>query len=472
MKIIGLEVENVKRIRAVQLRPDGNMVIISGENGEGKSSLLDAIWIGLVGKSVAPPRPVRAGCETATIKLDLGELLVTRTFTDKEGKITDTLKVTDPEGRRYPSPQKVLDELLGRIGFDPFAFTLMTPAKQAATLREMVPLSVDLDDLAALDARDTENRRDINRDAAALKAQIEGIALPPKLPDAIDKAELMDQMAKAADVNVEIERERRRRELDLSGIADVLRAADGNEQDAKSKRAEAERLRKLAQDFDDDAVRLDAVAKGKRETCEQEKIHIEALPPLADPVDTAALSTKIAEADQVAAVLQRAAQKAALVKKFNGLRARSEALSTALSERAKERADALAEAKMPIEGLGLMGEGKDQLVTYGGVPFEQVNTADQLRVSTAIAMAANPTLRVLRIKDGSSMTDKTLAILAEQVTAEDFQIFVEMARPGADVGIVIEDGMVKAKAEPEPETKPDPKPKAKKSDDKPAGSLL
>ena len=60
---------------------------------------------------------------------------------------------------------------------------------------------------------------------------------------------------------------------------------------------------------------------------------------------------------------------------------------------------------MPVEGLGF-GAG---IVTFNGLPFDQASTAEQLRVSVAIAMAANPKLRVLRIKHGNDLDADNLA---------------------------------------------------------------
>jgi recombinational DNA repair ATPase RecF len=152
MRIVQLQAENFKRLTAVEITPEGNVVEVTGKNGSGKSSVLDAIYVALVGRSAAPPKPIRNGEEKCLLKLDLGDLTVTRTFTVKEGAAyTDTLKVENAEGLRHGKPQEVLDALLGEIGFDPFEFVQMKPAEQADTLLRMVPLPVDLDELAEQD---------------------------------------------------------------------------------------------------------------------------------------------------------------------------------------------------------------------------------------------------------------------------------------------------------------------------------
>lgn len=86
MKIISLQAENVKRLTAVTITPDGNLVQITGKNGQGKTSVLDAIWWALEGAANIQAEPIRKGAEEARIRLDLGEYVVTRTFTRKDGK--------------------------------------------------------------------------------------------------------------------------------------------------------------------------------------------------------------------------------------------------------------------------------------------------------------------------------------------------------------------------------------------------
>lgn len=445
MRVVGLETENFKRLKAVDIRPGDHMVTIGGKNGAGKSSVLDAIWVGLAGLRVAPPQIVRKGEEKCRIRLDLGELIVTRTFgTAGDGKPTDTLKLEDPEGRKYPRPQTVLDELLGTIGFDPFEFVQMKADKQAATLLEMVPLSVDLDELAEADTKDFEARRDINRDVAALKARVDAISVPAHLPEAIDRAELTERLAKAADTNSAIERQRMDRERERSDIASGRRANSNLLDDANALRSQAAELIGRAEGAERNAQQ-------NSKTFDVRAATLDGLPALAEPVDTAALRTQIEEAERVEGILARAAEQKKLAGDLAVKIADSEALTKAMAERAATRKAALGKAKMPIEGLAIETEGKIARVMFNGVPFEQASTAEQLRASTAIAMSANPSLRVLRIKDGSLLDDDSMALLDQMARTEDFQLWVERVGTGG-VGIVIVDGEVAAP--PEPEEKP------------------
>lgn len=136
MKIISLQAENVKRLTAVSITPDGNLVQITGRNGQGKTSVLDAIWWALEGAANIQAEPIRKGADEARIRLDLGEYVVTRTFTRKDGGgFTTGIAVESADGARFPSPQKMLDKLLGSLSFDPL--DVARPEVMDATRRAM-----------------------------------------------------------------------------------------------------------------------------------------------------------------------------------------------------------------------------------------------------------------------------------------------------------------------------------------------
>jgi predicted ABC-type transport system involved in lysophospholipase L1 biosynthesis ATPase subunit len=97
-------------------------------------------------------------------------------------------------------------------------------------------------------------------------------------------------------------------------------------------------------------------------------------------------------------------------------------------------------AKFPLEGLGF-GNGA---VVYKEIPLSQASSAEQLRVSMAMAMALNPKVRVIRITDGSLLDSSSMKVIDEMANAQDFQIWCEIVDESGKVGIVIEDGAVAA----------------------------
>lgn len=430
MKIIALQAENIKRLVAVEIRPDGALVQITGRNGAGKSSVLDAIWWALAGASNIQAVPIRKGAEQGKIRLDLGEMVVTRTFKRREDETYTTgITVETETGARFPSPQKVLDALLGSLSFDPLGFTRMKPAEQAAELRKFVP-DFDFADADARNRADFAARTDINRDAKAARSRALGIVLPADVQaEPVGEGAIVDQIGEAGEHNAEIERRRERREA-------VAREADRHEDDAHSNRLEAADLRKRAEALDDLARKTDEAAKAKRK-------QLADADPLPEPVDVADLRQQLADAQATNALVAQRKARDAHTAEAEALEARSAALTKAMADREAQKRAAIAKADLPVLGLGF---GEDA-ITIDGLPFDQASDAQQLRTSVAIAMASNPKLRVIRVRDGSLLDEDGMKILAEMAEAADYQVWIERVDSSGVVGFALEDGQMKGAGE-------------------------
>jgi DNA repair exonuclease SbcCD ATPase subunit len=428
MKIISFRAENVKRLHAVSIMPDGSVVEITGRNGAGKTSVLDSIWMALRGRDSIPDLPIRKGAETAFIELDLGRYKVTRKFKDKEGKTTTSLIVETDDGIKAQEPQKILDAIYGELTFDPLAFTRQKPREQFDTLKQFVP-GVDFEATERANDADFKARTDINRRAKELRAQIGGVMIPDVADQvAIDEAALVDELAGAAEFNANIERQR------------VQRAADANKVEAMAPRVaatkhEAASLRERADALDQAATQME------RDMAEQLSA-LAALPPLPDMRVTADLQIKIAEARRTNAAIETAARAQKVIDELTAAaieqEAKADALTAAMKTRTEAKEKAVAEAKLPVSGI-TFGDGA---ILLNGVPFDQGSDAEQLRASVELAAAMNPKLKVLRIRDGSLLDKAAFASLEQYADEKGFQIWVECVESPRKSAIVIEDGHV------------------------------
>lgn len=399
MKIIQLTASNVKRLKAVEITPDGTLQIVGGRNAQGKSSVLDAIWLALGGGRAGKETtlPIRDGESKASVTLDLGDLVVTRSWTQKG----TTLKVTSKDGAVYGSPQKMLDELVGRLSFDPLEFTRLSAREQRDALLDLVDLDVD-----ALDAERAEvfaQRTEVGRQVKA----IGDVQVDDDLPAEEQSAGAIIQQIRQAEAhNLEME-SYREQHTTAERRCDEIAAQILELQD---------RLQRMEEDRD--AAHKYLLANS---------LH-----------DTSPLESQLATVEETNAQIRaNNGQRAHLARKAE-LRDRYSALTERLTELDEQKAQALASATFPVPGLGFDEHG----VTFQGVPFSQASSAEQIRVSLAMAMALNPKLRVLRIKDGSLLDEDTLAAIREQVAGNDFQLWLERVGDADEGAVVIEDGEV------------------------------
>ena len=425
MKILKLQAENFKKLSVVEITPKGNLIQITGKNMSGKSSVLDSIWATLAGKVAVPGKAIRKGQKKAHVKLDLGEVIVTRSFTQKDSYLT----VESAEGSRHKEPQQMLDDLLGEFSFDPLRFSRQSNMAQYEAIREIANIDVDLDELDAANQADYERRTELNRQAKSFQAQAEGIELPDDLPgERIDTIALTDGLVKAGEHNAYIEQQRRdRTELEntISALKDEEVATLG-------------KIKELEARIYEFHVNLQDNVKAKRSEC---RMQLEKLEGFAlEPTSTAALREEMAAAEDINELIRERGQKnEALALALSADKAAKE-LTKKIDLRKNQKAEAIARADMPIKGMSLE-EGR---VVFNGIPFDQCSSAEQLRVSVAIAMAINPKLRVIRLEEGSLLDEDHLKIIAEMAQEKDYQVWIERVDDSGKVGIVMEDGMVKA----------------------------
>lgn len=408
MRIVELEIENFKRLRALTVRPNGTAVVIGGRNGQGKSSALDAIWAALGGAKAAPQEPIRKGAKTAAVTLDLGDIRVTRRFT----KSGTRLEVTTKEGASVKSPQAVLDELCAGIGFDPLAFSRMKPKEQAETLRKLAGL--DLSDLDREIDRVFSERTLVNRELQRAQAAVASMPkVEPKKRASVDA--LLGELDKAAAQN----RKRERIARERKEAEDTLAEVRGSIEKVRARLAQLEQNEK------------DLVA-------EVDRLDPESVPAV-DEAPIRELIACIEQTNEQAAAYERRLEAEARAHKLAG---EASALTARIEELRQEKADRIAAAAYPIEGLAVDDEG----VTYQGIPLVQASSAEQVRVSAAIGLALNPKLRVLLIREGSLLDEDSMAALVAQAEAADAQIWVERVGDGDGVSVVIEDGAAREEA--------------------------
>ena len=422
MKIVRLEAENFKRLVAVNINPDGTVCQITGRNGQGKSSVLDAIQAAFGGAKLSPEQPIRNGATGAKIVVDTDEIRVTRKWTAKG----DSLVVESKEGLRFPSPQAMLDKLNSNLAFDPLAFSRMLAKQQAEMLRELTGLDttgLDAERSAAFAARTSSNS-----EARRLKAQVEAIAVPESVEVGEEKDLAVISAQKFELVQVINANRAKRQELDR--VAGITNQAVAEVASLRAKLATAESY----------AEQCKSILALRASECEG----------LVDP-DLSAIDREI-EAARVFNADVRSKQrhndeanrlaenKSRLQKQLVSAEESSARHTKRLEEIDAEKAKMLAAAKMPVEGMTLQGDR----VCINGVPFSQASSAEQIRVGLAMGAALNPKLRVVLIRDGSLLDDDSMALVGEWAEANGMQVIVERVANDGAVGIVIEDGQVAA----------------------------
>lgn len=434
-RILRLQAENVKRLKVVDITPGPGLVEIAGKNGNGKTSVLDAIKWAMAGKGEIQWKPIRAGEEEAKIVLTLGDdngmaFKVTRKFKLKDDPANDgystSLIVEAADGSKPKGPQELLDSFLGRLSIDPVEFARASGRERVEMVKALVPEF----DFAAHEAevkRLYDIRLEAGRDAVRLKGVADTFEDRPDLPKAITNPSAITQEFEAA-----------QRTTQANARARATREEHASE--SRRAREDAQDLRGQANALEQKIAQLRAEADRRDAHAQRTDEALAALPPVPEDPDVTGIRRRLDALLAENREIERAAE---------GRRARHEADEAqrrwnGLDERMKTEEgkirNAVAMARLPVRGLAFSLTD----VLLDGIPFDQASDAQQVRVSLAIAMALNPAMKVIRIRDGSLLDEDAMAILREVADDAGYQIWIERVQADDEqTAFILQDGMVR-----------------------------
>jgi len=398
-KIIELKAENVKVLKAIEIRPEGNIIELTGKNGNGKSSVLDSIIMALAGKKYQPEKPVRDGQDEANITLDIGKLIIKRKI---KADGTSTVKVESKDGAIFKSPQALLDELFSNIGFDPLKFSGMKSKEQFEELKNILKIDFNFDQNEFERKKCYDERTMINREIKSIENSIELIKFPQDTPD---------QNIKMSDILEEIN------QINIFN-------------------AKQERIINEKSILENKIISL-------REQLKQEIERYKSMTEAEPKKDAEELKLKLNNAEVINNNVSLKLRKNELINKLKEFQINSNNLSNKIEQLDKEKIQAIQSVKMPVEGLSF-GDG---VVLYNGVPLEQCSQGEKIKISTSIAMSTEVNdnqLKVVLIKDGSLLDEDNMKLITNMALDKDYQVWIEKVDSTGKVGIVIEDGEIKS----------------------------
>jgi len=437
MRILSFQAENFKKLKVVSFTPDKNKVLISGANEQGKSSILDAIQVALCGKDSLKkiPEPIRKGEKSGSIHITIGEddakYIVTRTFTQKDSYLI----VETPEGARHGSPQKLLDELFNKKTIDPSEFLVLDDEKQLKLIKEIADIPINLDELEEKKQTYYDERTIVNREVKSLESRFSALPIPePNLPlEEISASEILNKIEDATTVIAENNEKRET----LKSIANEFNQL----------KAEKLKLEEQKKELEQKIISIDKKLNERQIEGKQLKAEVEKL---IDP-DITQYTNELKNLEATNKKIRNRNDFISLESQILKKKQERENLTSKITELELTKEDALKKAKFPIQGLGITDNG----ITFKGIPFSQASQEERIRVSLSIAMAQNPTLRVIMIRDASLLDSRNLKVIEEIAEAKDYQIWLEKVDETGKVGIMIEDGEIKSSTqEPDPIKEP------------------
>ncbi len=420
MKINKLEIENVKRVKAVKLEPTANgLTIIGGGNRQGKTSVLDSIAWALGGDRYRPSMPQREG---SAIPPTLHIVMSNGLVVERKGKNSD-LKVTDPSGKK--GGQQLLNEFVEQLAIDLPRFMESSGQEKARTLLRIVGIG---DRLLELEGQEKElcSKRLAIGQIADQKAKFakEQPYYPDAPKDIVSPMELIRQQQDILARNGENQRKRDK--------------ADRYRQSVALLRSEAESLQ--AQ-----------LARKREELAEAEASLNVALIDARDLQDmsTAELEASIADIDEVNRKVRANLDKEKAEEDALEYRNQYAGLSAEIEKARKDRMELLQTAQLPLPGLSV----EDGELVYNGQKWDCMSGSDRLKVATAIVRKLNPKCGFVLLDKLEQMDMQTLREFGAWLEQEGLQAIATRVSTGEECSILIEDGYVQGQEHPVTEDK-------------------
>lgn len=413
IKINKLEIENVKRVKAVKIEPSTNgLTIIGGKNNQGKTSVLDAIAWTLGGERFRPSQAAREG---STIPPNLRIVMNNGLVVERKGK-NSSLKVTDPSGQK--AGQQLLDGFVEQLALNLPKFMEANSKEKANTLLQIIGIGPQLAELERQEKEMFNERTYIGRTADQKEKYAKEQPYFPDVPSTpISASELIRQQQEILAQNGENQRKREclhRLEQEYQQVTEQIQAL----------------LHKQAQ--------LDAdlkIARGSAESLTDQS--------------TAELEQNIADIEETNRKVRANLDKDKAEEDAKEYRAQYNTLTTKIEAVRKQKADLLKGADLPLPGLSVE-EGE---LIYNGQKWDNMSGSEQLRVSTAIVRRLNPDCGFVLLDKLEQMDLDTLQEFGQWLEQEGLQAIATRVSTGDECSIIIEDGYVAGQdmpAAPEP----------------------
>ena len=407
VKINSLELENVKRVKAVKLEPTASgLTVVGGKNNQGKTSVLDAIAWALGGAKYKPSQAQREG---SLVEPQLHIELSNGMIVERLGK-NGTLKVTDPSGQK--GNQSLLDGFISQFALDLPKFMEADKNTKAKILLQIIGVG---DQLSVFDKQESElyNRRtEIGRIADQKKKYADEMVQWDGVPEEIvSAAELIQQQQE-------------------------ILARNGRNQELRNQVNNLEAQKTLLEQRIEEAQKvLNTMHEQFAELMEKLSIANTNAKDLQDE-STAELEESIANIDSTNAKVrdnlnkQRAQEEADEYKRQYG------DLTTQIEDIRKVRMELLNGVEMPLKDLSV----QDGELIYKGQKWDNMSGSDQLKVATAIVRKTNPQCGFVLLDKLEQMDIDTMNEFGKWLQDNNLQAIATRVSTGDECSIFIEDG--------------------------------
>ncbi|HJX49858.1 MAG TPA: AAA family ATPase [Candidatus Nanoarchaeia archaeon] len=394
MKILELSIRNLRKIEAIDISPTGNVIKIEGPNNQGKSTVLDSIFLTLGGGKI-PDGVIKDGKDKSVIFLKFGDYIVKKTIT----AINTYLSVETKDGMKLKNPQTFLSDLVGKIAFDPMEFMRMDSKKQVDILKKVTGVEEKINKLKDEESASMEERKLVGREKDKLTILCK------------DKIDPVNEPVSTSDIVTEIKRLTKTRD----SLIDQRKEAEQLKSVYVENCAKIEELENQIKSLKESNVKTETYLKSINfKSVNQQITDIEN--------DINQKNILLENQDKVNNDYAKYKEYMQHKKEYEEVEKNYISLDKKVESIREEIKKTLSSNKLPVENLEI--NDNDELL-YEGHSFANTCDSSKLKVSVSICMKLNPKLKVILIREGSLLDDSSLKEIQDIANKEDYQIWIE-----------------------------------------------
>lgn len=414
IKINKLELENVKRIKAVKIEPTpSGLTVIGGDNNQGKTSVLDSIAWALGGDRYRPSAAQRDG---SVIPPTLHIVMSNGLVVERKGKNSD-LKVIDPNGNK--AGQQLLNEFIEQLALDLPKFMDSSPQDKAKTLLKIIGVG---DKLAELELKEKElfnQRHAIGQIADRKKKYADEQMYYPEAPkELVSASDLIKQQQDILARNGENQRKRENVASIQRNVAILKVQVENQEEKIKEEERKLEELKSKLLNANQDLQIAETSALDLHDESTEE------------------LESNIANIEEINRKVRINLDKDKAEEDALDYKNQYDKLTVEITDVRQAKTELLASAELPLPGLSV----SDGELIYNGQKWDNMSGSERLKVSTAIVRKLNPKCGFVLLDKLEQMDMKTLNEFGQWLEQEGLQAIATRVSTGDECAIIIEDG--------------------------------
>lgn len=402
-----LEIENVKRIKAVKVEPSPTgLTVIGGNNNQGKTSVLDSIAWALGGNRFKPSKAAREGSVVPpSLKITMSNGLIV----ERKGK-NSSLKVIDPNGNK--GGQQLLDSFVEELAINLPKFMDSTAKEKADILLQIIGVGPQLAELEIKEKQLYDQRHAIGVIADQKEKFAKEQTYYPDAPkELVSIADLIAEQQEVLGKNGENARKRQNAQQIKTAYEGKLAEVNRLSEQLKAAQAELETLENDLQIATD--LTIDLIDESTEE-----------------------IERNIANIEQINLKVRANLDKEKAEEEARAQREEYNRLSSEIEAVRKNKRDLLSDADLPLEGLSV-NDGK---LLYLGQEWDNMSGSQQLMVATAIVRKLKPDCGFVLIDKLEQMDQITLDQFGKWLEDEGLQAIATRVSTGDECSIIIEDG--------------------------------